>query len=83
MTNKKNNLTSLPSLESQADVTGVLRDALKRAEAGEVRAVAVATQMRNRYTASAYALGDGDIANLVCSLERLKLRLLADGDKED
>jgi hypothetical protein len=63
-------------LTAQADVVSVLRDALKMAENGEIRAVAVAFHVDRRSTGTVYAIGDGDVAHLVCALERLKMRLL-------
>jgi hypothetical protein len=64
------------SQKAQSDVTGLLRNMLQRAEAGQIRAVAVAAHSGRGDTGSAYALGDGDIAHLVCAIERVKLRLL-------
>lgn len=60
----------------QEGVIGALREALEMAERGEIRAIAIATHCDNRSTGTIYALGDGNIAHLVCALERLKLRLL-------
>jgi len=60
----------------QQDVIGLLRELLERAERGEVRAVAVAAHAGNEDTGTAFAMGDGNVAHLVCALERLKLGLL-------
>ena len=62
--------------EPQQDVVGTLRDMLARAERGEVRAVAIASHTVPTSTSTTFALGDGNVAHLVCALERLKLRLL-------
>ena len=62
--------------EPQEGVICTLRDMLARAERGEVRAVAIAAHTVPTNTSTVYALGDGNIAHLVCALERLKLRLL-------
>ena len=62
------------------DVVALLRDMLARAESGEVRAVVVGAACAGRHTASAYALGDGTIADLHLGLERAKARLLAAGE---
>lgn len=66
---------------SDPRVVRVLRTMLDMAERGEVVAVAVAAQNTGGETATGYEIGDGDIAHLVCSLERLKLRLLSIGSE--
>lgn len=60
----------------QQDVIGLLRELLGRAERGEIRAVVVAAHAGNEDTGTAFALGDGNVAHLVCALERAKLSLL-------
>ncbi len=42
--------------------------------------VAIAAECAGQCTSTAYNMGDGDVAHLVLALERLKLRLLDDGD---
>jgi hypothetical protein len=54
----------------------MLRHMLHLAEAGHIRAVAVAVHSDIADTGTGFALGDGDIAHLVLALERTKLRLL-------
>ncbi len=76
MKNKPVSLVSLPTPEPQQDVIGLLRDALARAERGEVRAVGVVMQIEDRGTATTYAMGDGSDACMVYSCEHLKHRLM-------
>ena len=68
----------IASSSVQEDVVGVLEDMLARAKRGEVRAVALACHLVPTSTSTIYALGDGNVAHLVCALERVKLRLLED-----
>lgn len=63
-------------LAPQPEVVEMLADALKRAKAGEIRSVALAGESVGCGTWSQWATGDGDVAHLVCSIERLKLGLL-------
>lgn len=50
---------------------------LARIKTGEILSIAVAAEIRGRCTASIFSLGsNGDVAHLVTSFERLKLRLL-------
>ena len=63
-----------------AEVVALLRDLLARAEAGEVIGVGVAMACAGRCDATAYAIGDGNIATLVLAGERLKMRLLIHGE---
>ena len=63
---------------AQADVVDCLRHLLQKAERGDLRAVGVVAQARMSGTSTAYALGDGDMAHLVCAIERLKTRLLSE-----
>lgn len=61
-------------------IVDVLKDLLSRAERGEVLAFAGVADMRGHETATAHSMVDGgSISNLVCGIERLKLRLLAIG----
>jgi hypothetical protein len=63
------------------EVVALLREVLARAEAGEVIGVGVAMACAGRCDATAYAVGDGNIATLVLSCERLKARLLSVGEE--
>lgn len=57
-------------------VVELLEDLLERARRGEVIGVAVAAACSERCDASTYAIGEGTVAQLVLSIERVKLRLL-------
>jgi hypothetical protein len=61
---------------AQGDVVGMLKEMLAMARSGHLRAAAVAVHADTGDTGGAFALGNGDIAHLVCSLERIKQRLL-------
>lgn len=63
-------------LTPQPDVTGMFRHMLKLAEAGKIRAAAVAVHADRVDTGSSYALGNGDIAHLVLACQRVIYRLL-------
>ena len=60
----------------QGDVVDMLEEVLAMAKRGHIRAAAIAVHADIGDTGGGYALGDGDIAHLVCSLERIKKRLL-------
>jgi hypothetical protein len=62
------------------EVVAALEDALSRAKAGEVLGVGLAMACAGRCEATAYALGDGGVAALVLATERLKARLLREGE---
>ena len=62
------------------EVVALLREVLARAEAGEVIGVGVAMACAGRCDATAYAVGDGNIATLVLACARLKMRLLIHGE---
>jgi hypothetical protein len=62
--------------EAQQDVVGMFKHMTEMARAGHIRAAAVAVHTDVEDTGSAFALGNGNIAQLVCSLERVKKRLL-------
>ena len=64
------------------EVVALLREVLARAEAGEVIGVGVAMACAGRCDATAYAVGDGNIATLVLACARLKVRLLSVGEEE-
>lgn len=62
--------------EPQQDVIGLLRESLARAEAGDIRAIAICVQGSPNTTATTFALGNGDVAHLITACQRLNLRLL-------
>lgn len=62
------------------EVVALLEDMLRRAHAGEIIALGVIAACTGRADASAYALGESDIATLVLACERLKMRLLREGE---
>jgi hypothetical protein len=64
------------------EVVALLREVLARAEAGEVIGIGVAMACAGRCDATAYAVGDGNIATLVLACARLKVRLLLVGEEE-
>lgn len=63
-------------------VVGLLEELLERAREGELRSLVVAAGTDMGGTATCYELGDGDVAHLVCAMERAKLRLLTDTDED-
>jgi hypothetical protein len=63
---------------AQGDVVDMLEDMLAMAKSGHIRAAAVAIHADVGNTGGGFALGNGDVAHLVCSLERIKLRILDD-----
>jgi len=64
--------------EPDAAVIALIEELLERAKRGEIIAVAVAAQLPDASTSSAYELGsDGDVAHLTMAMERVKLRLLS------
>jgi hypothetical protein len=64
-------------LEPREDVVAFLEDLIERAEAGEIRGVAVAISFDGARWGSAYKMGDGGVTNLVTGLEDAKLRIFA------
>lgn len=65
-------------LQPCADVVEVAERMLEMAKAGEIRAIAIACEAPGACAVTAFAMGDGDVAHLVLSIERLKLRLLTE-----
>jgi hypothetical protein len=53
---------------AQGDVVGMLKEMLAMARSGHLRAAAVAVHADIGDTGGCFALGDGDIAHLVCCL---------------
>ena len=66
--------------EPVPEVVDALRDALIRAERGEIIGVGIAMACTGRADGTSYAVGKGGIATLVLSCERLKMRLLSEGE---
>lgn len=62
------------------EVVDALREALRRAEAGEIIGVALAMTCTPRAEMSVIRLGAGGLAPLVLAVERMRLRLLAEGE---
>lgn len=63
------------------EVVELLREALRRAEAGEVIGVALAMTCTPRAEMSAIAVGAGGIASLAMAIIRMQQRLLQVGDE--
>lgn len=63
------------------EVVALLEETLARAKTGEVIGVGLAMSCGGRSEATAFAVGEGSIATLVLSTERLKARLLAVGEE--
>ena len=68
-------LTSIVEQPVQS-VVRMFREFLDLAESGEIRGAAVAVVVRGRGTASTHDSSEVATADLVCSIERVKLRLL-------
>ncbi len=66
-----------PGLAPDPHVVAFCEDLLERAKSGRLRGIVAAMAVQGRCTSSGFELGDGTIADLVCSIERVKLRLLA------
>lgn len=62
------------------EVIEALERILEMAKAGRVRGVGIVVAADALCDGSLYALGQGTIAQLVTGCERLKLRLLTDGE---
>lgn len=63
------------------EVVALLQDALQRARNGEIIGVGLALACTGRAESTAYALGEGGVATLVLATERLKARLLREGEE--
>ena len=74
---------SFPVLKQGAvpEVVALLQDALQRARDGEIIGVGLALACTGRAESTAYALGEGGVAALVLATERLKMRLLREGEE--
>jgi len=72
--------------EPDQAIIAMLEDLLSKAKQGDVTAIAVAAQVRidgDSGTLVGYDLGqNGDIAHLVCAIERTKLALLRAGNED-
>ena len=62
------------------EVVELAERVLEMAKSGDLIALAYAGCHVGRADGSAYALGDGSVASLVLGCERLKLRLLREGE---
>jgi len=63
------------------EVVALLEDALQRAKEGEIIGAGLALACTGRAESTAYALGEGGVATLVLATERLKARLLREGEE--
>ena len=63
------------------EVVALLQDVLQRARNGEIIGVGLALACTGRAESTAYALGEGGVATLVLATERLKARLLREGEE--
>ncbi|KKM63621.1 hypothetical protein LCGC14_1509610 [marine sediment metagenome] len=73
-------MTKLVALkrEPTPGVVRCLEEMLKAAKAGDIFSIAIAAQGDDASTVTAFDNSEGDVAHMVCALERLKLRLLLD-----
>ncbi len=79
--NEPSNLVELKAAPASAEIVELLQCLLERAHRGQIRAIAVAVHERPMDTGSTFSLGtDGDVAHLVTAIERVKLRLLHEGE---
>lgn len=72
-----------PTLTRQGpvpEVIALLEDMLRRARDGEIIGLSVIAVCTGHADATAYALGASDIATLVLACERIKMRLLREGE---
>jgi hypothetical protein len=80
------NVVALQKAPPAPAIVKLAEDMLARAKNGEIVALAIAAHVRiegvETGTSSAYCLGhDGDVAHLVCAIERVKLALLKAGSE--
>lgn len=66
-----------------AEVVYLLREALRRAEAGEITGVALAMACHPRAEMNAIATGRGGVAALHLATSRMQQRLLSESDIND
>ena len=62
--------------EAHPEMVRMVEALLVRVKSGEVLSLAVAVQLTGGETGTVYSLAEGDVAHLVCAMERLKIRLL-------
>lgn len=62
------------------EVVALLEDMLRRAYDGEIIGIGIIAACTGHADATAYALGASDIATLVLACERVKMRLLREGE---
>ena len=77
---QKGVLVELPKPAGVPSVVRLLREVLDRAEQGEVIGVAIATSCSQLCDGSCYEIGEGSIAALNLAIDRLKVRLLKEGE---
>lgn len=63
------------------EVVETLEAMLAKAQRGEIIGVGIVAACDGRADATAFAIGEGSIASLVLACERLKLRLLREGEE--
>ena len=63
-------------LEPVPSVVEMFEELLEKAKEGRIRSAAVALGIKGRYTGTAHDCSDGNLADLIMAIERLKLRLL-------
>lgn len=66
-----------------AEVVNLLREALRRAESGEITGVALAMACHPRAEMNAIATGRGGVAALHLATSRMQRRLLNDADLDE
>lgn len=62
------------------EVVALLEDMLRRAHDGEIIGIGIIAACAGHADATAYALGESNVASLVLACERVKMRLLREGE---
>lgn len=70
-------------LQPRTEVVEAIEELLADAKSGRIRGYAFVGSLSDHCMATGYELGDGAVADLVCAIERLKLRLLAVGGEDE
>jgi hypothetical protein len=71
---------SVAEVHPVPEVVAALEHALEMARSGDLIGVGIVAAHRGRCDGTSFALGESNIATLVLSCERLKLRLLREGE---